>query len=351
MGISQFPLGAALLLVGSLVQPFAAEAPADPSQPGPYSAGVTQRTFVRTSSTTGEPRVLESLIWYPALTVDAAPDARLAAPMDVEPERSGAPYPVLVFSHGNFGLPWGTSYLTSHLASHGFVVIAPAHPGNTLGDCRPPCQPAGPAMQPIREDSAINRPGDLIAVLGHALALSQSDDPLLGGILDPARAGVLGHSFGGYTALVAVANEPRFRAAISMAPGGGIGPGRAMLQEAISKLSTPTMLMSAGRDATTPYASHRNLWSMFPQPGPANRFVVLSRAGHNSFNNRCVPSGGGCGPDDLPMSEAHRLISYWASAFMLHHIAGDERYAQLLDPAGAREDPEVIVLAPGARAP
>lgn len=350
MWLSQSLIGMALV-VRALAQPTDPELPADPSQPGPYSAGVTRRTFVRASSTTGEPRVLESLIWYPALTVDAAPDSLLAATIDVQPETAGAPYPVLVYSHGNFGLPWGTSYLTSHLASHGFVVIAPAHLGNTLDDCRPPCQPNGPEVQRIREDSAINRPSDVVAALEQAAALSEGDDALLAGLLDAARAGIFGHSFGGYAALVAVANEPRFRAAISMAPGGGIGPGRAMLQEAISKLTAPTMLMSSIRDAQTTYASQRNLWATFPQPAPEHRFVVLPRAGHNSFNNRRVPSGGGCGPDDLPMPEAHRLIRHWATAFLLHHVAGDERYAQLLDPASTGEGPDVIVLAPGAPVP
>jgi len=39
------------------------------------------------------------------------------------------------------------------------------------------------------------------------------------------------------------------------------------------------------------------------------------------------------------------LINRWTAAFLLRHVAGDERYAALLDPALAEADPEVQVSA------
>ena len=38
----------------------------DPGAPGPYPVGVTEITFQRPSTTTGEPRILKTVVWYPA---------------------------------------------------------------------------------------------------------------------------------------------------------------------------------------------------------------------------------------------------------------------------------------------
>ena len=42
--------------------------------------------------------------------------------------------PLLVFSHGNSGYRQQSTFLTTHLASWGFVVAAPDHVGNTFGE-------------------------------------------------------------------------------------------------------------------------------------------------------------------------------------------------------------------------
>src|SRR5439155_25588765 len=101
--------------------------PADPALRGPYAVGVTRRIFTRESSTTGEPRVLNTVVWYPAVAGSEGPEPPLGRVL-AEPDRSGAPYPVLVFSHGFRGGALDSGFLHTHLASHGFVVVAPYHP-------------------------------------------------------------------------------------------------------------------------------------------------------------------------------------------------------------------------------
>ncbi len=140
----------------------------DPGQPGPYAVGVTRWTFTRPSTTTGQPRVLNALIWYPAsaaATASPPADPRLGAPLDAEPDRRGQPYPVVVFSHGSGGSPLGYTYFATHLASHGFVMVAPPHPGNTSADCPSPCLASVPAARPSILDSAPNRPDDVVFAL------------------------------------------------------------------------------------------------------------------------------------------------------------------------------------------
>jgi Chlorophyllase len=120
--------------------------PPDPGGPGPYPVGVTRRAFTRASSTTGEPRVLDTVIWYPATPAAAAlpADETLRAPIDAVPNHAGPPYPVVLYSHGNATQPWGSSFFTNHLASYGFVVMAPAHAGNSGDTCPQPCVASNP---------------------------------------------------------------------------------------------------------------------------------------------------------------------------------------------------------------
>ena len=100
--------------------------------------------------------------------------------------------------------------MSAHLASHGSVFVAFPHPGSTRTDCAA----AGPGwMAGWRE-----RPGDVAAVLDQLAALDADAGWALRGAADPGRAGVLGHSQGGQTALVAAATDPRVRAAVAVAP-------------------------------------------------------------------------------------------------------------------------------------
>ena len=52
------------------------------------------------------------------------------APLDA----SGGPYPVVLFSHGSCGYPLQSTFLTPLLASRGYIVVAPPHPGNTINE-------------------------------------------------------------------------------------------------------------------------------------------------------------------------------------------------------------------------
>ena len=126
----------------------------DPAAPGPYPVGVTELTFERASTTTGEPRVLKTLIWYPA-AASATEDPALKGARDAPLASNDLPLPMILFSHGSGGMPWQSTYFTAHLASYGFVVVAPPHPGNTITDCFP-CTDSSALT-----DSYVNRPADI----------------------------------------------------------------------------------------------------------------------------------------------------------------------------------------------
>jgi hypothetical protein len=111
---------------------------------GPYWVGT------RDYMIGGDGHPLALTVWYPALNPDGAEEsityhidtaAKLPfelpdwyesivlghALADAPPDVSGGPYPLVVYSHG-FGIyRQSAAYMLEHLASYGFVVIAPDH--------------------------------------------------------------------------------------------------------------------------------------------------------------------------------------------------------------------------------
>ncbi|WP_119065687.1 alpha/beta hydrolase family protein [Aggregatilinea lenta] len=168
------------------------------AQRGPYAVG-TQDVIVPQPD-----RPLEATIWYPALNPDNADQQAeyrygvLAldgnALRDAAPDADNGPYPLVVFSHGSGGFRLQSLYLMEHLASYGFVVISADHLGNTLADSLL----GGNDVNDIT-DSYAYRPLDVLAEIDFITGV---DSPLVG-VVDGQNVAVMGHSFGGNTALAA----------------------------------------------------------------------------------------------------------------------------------------------------
>ncbi|MEQ1738187.1 MAG: hypothetical protein ABL886_17515, partial [Rhodoglobus sp.] len=99
----------------------------DPAVRGPWQVGVMTIEVVDPARPT---RPLTVEVWYPARPADGAEldqqlGIQLSAVRRAAPEHRGAPFPLIGFSHGNSGIRFQSVYLTEHLASHGYVVVAP----------------------------------------------------------------------------------------------------------------------------------------------------------------------------------------------------------------------------------
>jgi dienelactone hydrolase len=126
------------------------------------------------------------------------------------PDRTHGPYPVVMFTHGYGVTPDFYTALLERWAHAGYVVVAPTYP--ILSG-----EPAGPSDVVGWDDTFT----DTSFVLSRVLALGASNDPILGGALDPQRVAVAGHSDGAYIAFgvgfQAWREDPRVRAVISLA--------------------------------------------------------------------------------------------------------------------------------------
>lgn len=107
--------------------------------------------------------------------------------LDAVIDADGGPFPLVIFSHGYSANAAWYSNMPEHYASHGFVVIAPEH-----------------SEQDWFENGAsvIQRPIDVTAAIDYAEAQAAPGGAFAGAI-DVGHIGVVGHSFGGYTALAA----------------------------------------------------------------------------------------------------------------------------------------------------
>jgi predicted dienelactone hydrolase len=147
-------------------------------------------------------RALTLEVWYPArlapgqtaggdyrvVTRDPAVMATLhgRAVRDAQPLVDGAPFPLVIISHGYPGNRFLMSHLAENLASKGFVTVSIDHKDSTYDD------------QKAFASTLYNRAFDQLFVLNAIARLGHTAGHVLNGLVDDANAGLVGYSMGGY---------------------------------------------------------------------------------------------------------------------------------------------------------
>lgn len=301
-------------------------------RPGPYGAGVT--TIMLTDTTRS--RVLPVDVWYPidpattsgepnAYYLDAtfATLASLCSPArrDATPIRTG-PWPLVVFSHGFGGVRFQSFYLTEHLATHGFVVAAPDHPGNTFADFAMLSDDAAIAQ------SAVDRPLDMMFVTDRMLA----DGGGLSLSIDATRVAISGHSFGGWTSLETARRDPRFRVVVPLAPGFRAPS----TPDFVATLARPLIIFGGSVDHTCPFPTSQQ--APYDLAAPPKALVDILGAGHLDFSDLCevdiarMALNDGCDPASLDPQVVRDRVNVLALAFLERYLNGDASFDARLDP-------------------
>ncbi|MDB4976900.1 MAG: Alpha/beta hydrolase family protein [Myxococcaceae bacterium] len=280
----------------------------DPFSRGPYPVGV-RSAALHDASRGG--RQVELELWYPAAQVhtgqDISPQTQDrysvfgSVRVTQEAVRDAAAdqlarkqdFPLIVFSHGMAGHRRQSTFFCTQLASHGYVVVAPDHGGNTIADLiglamRVRSQELPSDLEELVAGYVFDRPRDVELILdaaeAGALAL-----PLP---IDGARVAVAGHSFGGFTALVCAARDSRVVSALALAPAGGAGP---LSTAALSKELTldfasrhvACLYLALERDTLLPLAGVEQLYRRTPPPA---RMFTLPNSDHMHFCDRAEAS-------------------------------------------------------------
>jgi predicted dienelactone hydrolase len=315
-------------------------------------------------------------VWYPALPQGdktkflgiggfglVEGDSYEEAPVD-----TAGLYPLVMFSHGNKGINYQSFTIYEYLVSHGFIVAAPDHDGNTLMD--------NPSDEEVA-DIAYNRPANIMEAMQVLI-----DDGFLNGVMDLANAGIMGHSFGGYTALVlaggqvdvdaanarcqagieadvfcpyivywpageTVTRPPEadgvFKACLALAPGGYAAFG----DEGLQTVDMPVFLAGGTLDEYT-----KNDIDPIFNALPVEKYkLIIEKAGHMSFTDIChipgvqfIPTLGDlCDDTHIELDRCFEITNTFVVAFFRHHLLHDRAMIPFLTPQFAVKYPEATL--------
>lgn len=268
----------------------------DPFSRGAAPVGV--RTLTLCDGARGR-RELQVELWYPASEdyrgQDLSPSTQdqftVAPRLPVESQRavrdatpSGVRAPLVAFFHGAIGHRRGNSWLCSHLASHGYVVVSPDFSGNTLADQMHDLATGDASQARVRptEQVMIDRPLDASFVLDCMLAGAASDVAEIDVKQGVATCGV---SMGGWTCLALNSIDARPSVTVPIVPAWGKGPVGTELLSSQTRLDNwkhpvETLVIAAECDAMVMLDSLRELHRQLEEP---KRLVVLQNAGHAHF--------------------------------------------------------------------
>lgn len=246
------------------------------SAEGPYGFATRDFVFVDPSRSTppnrsfpGSPvRTLKTRVFYPVcdpqLEVSPPPENRV-------PVASGGPFPLLAYAHGLTSRGEPVRFMAEHLATHGYVVVAPQFP-LSQGDA-----PGGPTIVDIP-----NQPGDLDFVMRQVAQLGGPDADLAAAV-DTSRRGVLGLSAGGETVLIA-AYHPALKIDIQSAV--AHAPVACFFGAPFYSRPLPTLIVSGTADELVPPSGPERAFTLAPPPVT---LVELLGGTHSGFMNRERP--------------------------------------------------------------
>jgi predicted dienelactone hydrolase len=273
---------------------------------------------------------------------------------------------VIVISHGLGSDRTSFAYLAEHLASYGFAVAVPEHPGSNTQQLQ--ALLSGRSAQVTAPGEFIDRPLDVRYLLDELTRLSQIN-PAFKGRLNLQEVGVIGQSFGGYTALALAGApinfeqlekscpafqetfnvslllqclalelpqsrqynlaDPRIKAAIAINPVNSIVFG----QQSLSQIKIPVMIISSSADTAAP-ALPEQIQPFNWLTTPNKYFALINNATHFSTiaesPNTAIPvPSQAIGPNP---ALARRYVDILSVAFFNTYVANQPNYLSYLSP-------------------
>lgn len=353
--------------------------PEPPDALGTFGVGHQQFIVVDAAR---DDRSLRVDVWYPVDSMDpGAPRTRypllgdIALDSDVAvddaPVSGRTNHPLLVFSHGFQGINLQSIELMEALASHGFIILSPEHTGNAQ---------ASPTDS--FDEAAANRVPDVTFLIDRMLARNLDPEDAFYDRIDEDRVGVVGHSFGGMTAIGAAAGwagaEPDARVGAivpisaviqaDLQSDSRVGPNAGFSEAQLASVGVPTMLIGGTEDVNVPIANNEIGFERITN-APRVYKVDIIGANHNHFAGVCDigellievglsregwpggpaadlvgPYDATCMPHVFPIEEASRLTNLYTVAFFKRHLLDDSSYDRFLTSEFADTEAAVVFL-------
>ncbi|MGB6297728.1 MAG: alpha/beta hydrolase [Rivularia sp. (in: cyanobacteria)] len=285
-------------------------------------------------------------------------------PVDIYLPSTTKPRPVIVISHGLGSDRSSFAYLADFLASHGFVVAVPEHPGSNAQQLQALLGGIADTVTEPRE--FVDRPFDVKYILNRLEFLSNSDDEYKGRF-NMEQVGVIGQSFGGYTALGLAGadinfaqlrkdcpvdrntlnaslllqcqalglpefnyqlSDPRIKAAIAINPVDSSVYGK----EGLSKIKTPVMIVAGTADTAAPAYPEQII--PFTWLTNENKYLVLMNGGTHFSTIAESPDATIALPSQVigpTPNLARDYTNYLALAMFKTYVVNDSSYRRYLN--------------------
>lgn len=326
-------------------------------------------------------------VWYPALNPQRADETITYSDYDsgvgevvnwgghalenAAPDLTGAPYPLVIFVHGYWMARFNNAYLTEHLASYGFAVMAIEY-----GD-------SATMRNGFDGDlSMYTRPMDVAWQIDYAEQLTDLEG-VFQGLIDTDQVAVVGHSYGAYTALMAGGAQLDFRSPTSATtlypnlttfvesrplvllrddiekklvdlagldtvpealwPSWGDSRVDAIVPlapdilpfsaDSFRNISVPTMIQFGSIDSLSRADLPEHRAYLYDSLGSAQKaLVIFDNADHSIFTDSCEAApylveaelAWVCSDSVWDMDRAHDLINHYVTGFLLDVLKGDE---------------------------
>jgi len=272
----------------------------------------------------GERRPMDLLLWYPAdkqayrdattLTVYSSRlkgvtlDPALWDPISwqvvaerakegVAVDQGGPSFPLIVMSHAAQGQPINYAATLERLASHGFIIAAPWHEGDTQDDViidrinllagrkLLPCFDGGPSPCTDGINKAVqNRARDVVAILDKITTyFGDRVDTDRVGLLGQSRGTVTAYSVAGGSTPLNIPQETRVDAIMTLTSGNR----DIMFAQDLIKVTIPALLVHGKIDANQVMGISVEVFDTIASQEKA--LVILERAEHGAFSiQRCA---------------------------------------------------------------
>lgn len=234
-------------------------------------------------------------VWYPAAprhtgddTTSATQDS-FTVPFSDKPRNQTAvrnafayagTYPLIIFSHSSGGNRQQSTFLCTHLTSHGYLVAALDHSEVVAAELARKADETDEQKTARIEAWVANRVPDIRFLIDHLVNDAAWDSEAK---IDPARIGIVGHSFGGWTALAATEVEQRIRSVVTLAPGGNSNPKPGIIRATLTfkwGRDVPTLYLVAEHDVFLPLPG---MYELFERTPGTKQMFILRRADHMHF--------------------------------------------------------------------
>jgi predicted dienelactone hydrolase len=243
-------------------------------------------------------------------------------------------FPLVVFSHGFAGFRDQSAFVTSFLATWGFVVAAPDHYSRDLTEI------LGGPTGATAKTTDVEDLGATVTLMVHQNATAGSP---FHGHVDTKMVGAFGHSEGGVAVEAFAAADHRVTTFIGLA-GATVGlPGNATHGPKSIVPHQPGLLMSGTADTVVPTAGMVTAYGKMHAP---KRLILIKGAGHLVFADICEIGAGqggllsiaaalkvpipdsikplatdGCNAPDLPVTQGWPVVRQAVTA-QLRHVFG-----------------------------